>query len=112
MAVRRRRPAGGISEGRARDGLWRTGSLTPQLMEVMGALVYQATAGAMELMAARQIAKREIRAEVTMIVAHGNNPLKFLPTPRQRSCRCSTKDAGFHDLGEAMQDAFDDLARA
>ena len=50
-------------------------------MQAIGTLVYHATAGAMELIAARQITKREIRADVTIIVPKGNNPLKFLPTP-------------------------------
>lgn len=84
--------------------------LTPMLMEMMGALVYQSTAGAMELIAARQITKREIRAEVTMIVTHGNNPLKFLPTPEAAILQMlGPKMPGFMTMGEAMQDAFDDL---
>jgi len=84
--------------------------LTPALMEMMGTLVYQATAGAMELIAARQITKREIRAEVTMIVARGNNPLKFLPTPEAAILQMlGPKMPGFMTTGEAMQDAFDDL---
>lgn len=84
--------------------------LTPALMEMMGALVYHATAGAMELIAARQITKREIRADVTMIVADGNNPLKFLPTPEAAILQMlGPKMPGFMTTGEAMQDAFDDL---
>jgi len=84
--------------------------LTPALMEMMGELVYQATAGAMELIAARQITKREIRADVTMIVAHNNNPLKFLPTPEAAIMQMlGPKMPGFMGTGEAMQDAFDDL---
>jgi FHA domain-containing protein len=85
--------------------------LTPEMMETMGALVYRATAGAMELIAARQITKREIRAEVTMIVAQGNNPLKFLPTPEAAIMQMlGPKMPGFMRTSEAMQDAFDDLA--
>jgi FHA domain-containing protein len=65
----------GIPEG----GLSR--ELTPEAMRELGMLVYQAVAGAMALIAVRQITKREIGAELTMIVATRNNPLKFLPTP-------------------------------
>jgi FHA domain-containing protein len=84
--------------------------LTPELMELMGTLVYKATAGAMELIAARQITKREIRAEVTMIVAQGNNPLKFLPTPEAAIMQMlGPKMPGFMRTADAMQDAFDDL---
>ena len=84
--------------------------LTPGLMELMGTLVYHATAGAMELIAARQITKREIRAEMTMIVAHGNNPLKFLPTPEAAIMQMlGPRMPGFMTTAEAMRDAFDDL---
>ena len=84
--------------------------LTPALMELLGTLVYEATAGAMELIAARKITKREMRAEVTMIVAQGNNPLKFLPTPEAAILQMlGPKMPGFMTTGEAMQDAFDDL---
>ena len=84
--------------------------LTPGLMELMGALVYHATAGAMELIAARQITKREIGAEVTMIVARENNPLKFLPTPEAAIMQMlGPKMPGFMKGSDAMRDAFDDL---
>jgi FHA domain-containing protein len=87
----------------------RTG-LTPALMEAMGTLVYQATAGAMELIAARQITKREIRADVTMIVPQGNNPLKFLPTPEAAIMQMLGPNMpGFTTTAKAMQDVFDDL---
>jgi FHA domain-containing protein len=84
--------------------------LTPALMELIGSIAYHATAGAMELIAARQITKREIRAEVTMIVADDNNPLKFLPTPEAAIMQMlGPRMPGFMKGGEAMRDAFDDL---
>jgi FHA domain-containing protein len=84
--------------------------LTPALMELVGSIAYHATAGAMELIAARQITKREIRAEVTMIVADDNNPLKFLPTPEAAIMQMlGPRMPGFMKGGEAMRDAFDDL---
>jgi FHA domain-containing protein len=84
--------------------------LTPALMETIGMLVYQATAGAMELIATRRITKREIRADVTMVVTQGNNPLKFLPTPEAAMMQMlGPKMPGFMATREAMEDAFDDL---
>ncbi len=84
--------------------------LTPELMRTMGRLVYHAVAGAMTLISARQITKREMGAEVTMIVPKGNNPLKFLPTPEAALMQIlGPKMPGFMSSVDAMEDAFDDL---
>lgn len=86
------------------------GGLTPALMQEMGAMVYQAIAGAMALIAARQITKREIGAELTMIVATRNNPLKFLPTPEAALMQIlGPKMPGFMGPTDAMGNAFEDL---
>jgi len=86
------------------------GGLTPDMMRTMGHLVYHAVAGAMTLISARQITKREMGAEVTMIVPKGNNPLKFLPTPEAALMQIlGPKMPGFMSSVDAMQDAFDDL---
>jgi FHA domain-containing protein len=79
-------------------------------MEAIGTLVYHATAGAMELIAARQITKREIRADVTIIVPKGNNPLKFLPTPEAAIMQMlGPRMPGFTSTASAMAEVFDDL---
>ena len=84
--------------------------LTPQLMESLGTLVYHATAGAMELAAARQITKREMRSDVTMIVPKGNNPLKFLPTPEAAIIQMLGPNLpGFIGSARAMAEVFEDL---
>lgn len=84
--------------------------LTPQLMESLGTLVYHATAGAMELAAARQITKREMRSDVTMIVPKGNNPLKFLPTPEAAIIQMLGPNLpGFIGTARAMEEVFEDL---
>ena len=45
-----------------------------------------------------------------MIVAQGNNPLKFLPTPEAAMMQMlGPKMPGFMRTADAMQDAFDDL---
>jgi FHA domain-containing protein len=87
------------------------GGLTPALMRQLGALVFQAVAGAMALIAARQITKREIGAEMTMIVASGNNPLKFLPTAEAAITQMiGPHMPGFMTPEAAMRNAFEDLS--
>jgi protein involved in polysaccharide export with SLBB domain len=72
--------------------------------------VYQAVAGAMALIAVRQITKREIGAELTMIVATRNNPLKFLPTPEAAMMQIlGPRMPGFMAPMDSMADAFEDL---
>ena len=54
--------------------------LTPRQMEEIGAVMREMTRGLLDLLAARAHAKREVRAEATMIGALDNNPLKFSPS--------------------------------
>jgi FHA domain-containing protein len=92
-------PAGGL-----------TRELTPEAMRELGLVVYHAVAGAMALMAVRQITKREIGAELTMIVATRNNPLKFLPTPEAALMQIlGPRMPGFMAPVDSMADAFEDL---
>lgn len=55
------------------------GGLTPQFMEDLGAVMRSTMQGLLDLLAARANAKREVRADATIIVANDNNPLKFAP---------------------------------
>ena len=55
------------------------GGLTPQFMEELGAVMRETLRGLLDLLAARAHAKREVRADATIIVAQDNNPLKFSP---------------------------------
>ena len=55
------------------------GGLTPQFMEEVGAVMRETLHGLLDLLKARAHAKREVRADATIIVAHDNNPLKFAP---------------------------------
>ncbi|MDQ6620473.1 MAG: type VI secretion system-associated FHA domain protein TagH [Pseudomonadota bacterium] len=85
-------------------------TLTPAVMEMIGTLVYHAIAGAMQLVAARQITKHEMRAEVTIIVPKGNNPLKFLPTPEAAIMQMLGPNMpGFKPTAASMQEVFEDL---
>jgi FHA domain-containing protein len=55
------------------------GGLTPELMHDVGAIMRESMRGLLDLLAARANAKREVRADATVIVANDNNPLKFSP---------------------------------
>jgi predicted component of type VI protein secretion system len=55
------------------------GGLTPDLMRDVGAIMRETMRGMLDLLAARAHAKREVRADATVIVANDNNPLKFSP---------------------------------
>ena len=85
-------------------------SLTPEFMRLLGQLVHEATRGTVDLLVARAALKREIRAELTMIVARENNPLKFSPTVEVALGHLLSPPArGFMPPDRAMRDAYDDL---
>ena len=79
-------------------------------MEQIGTMLREATQGTLELLTARALTKREVRAEVTMIVSKGNNPLKFSPDVGfALSQLLAPQGRGFMPPQEAMRDAYDDL---
>ncbi|CAN7219392.1 MULTISPECIES: type VI secretion system-associated FHA domain protein TagH [unclassified Variovorax] len=85
-------------------------ALTPGLMERVGVLLRSATEGTLQLLLTRQEFKREVRAEVTMIAADANNPLKFSPTVEVALAHLLGPGVrGFMPAEAAMRDAFDDL---
>ena len=53
--------------------------LNPELMRVIGSLMRAAVDGTVKLVAVRAATKHELRAQVTVIQARNNNPLKFSP---------------------------------
>lgn len=79
-------------------------------LELIGALLRSAVGGTLELLAARNVAKRELGANPTLLQTRENNPLKFSPDvdaalghllgPAQR---------GFVPPLVAVHEAFDDL---
>lgn len=84
--------------------------LTPELMQKIGALMHEATAGTIALLGARGTVKREMRADVTMIASGRNNPLKFSPDARLAlRYLFGPPMPGFMEASEAMQDAYNDL---
>ncbi|MEO6277479.1 type VI secretion system-associated FHA domain protein TagH [Roseateles sp.] len=85
-------------------------TLTPATMQLVGELLRESTRGAVELLRARAALKQEVRAEVTMIVTQGNNPLKFSPNVDTALNHLLGPTApGFMTPARAMRDAFDDL---
>jgi FHA domain-containing protein len=84
--------------------------LTPQLMEVLGSLIYQSSHGMLQLLMSRQEFKRGFQSEMTMIMTEANNPLKFSPTAEIAvSHLLSPKTRGFMDGEQAMINAYADL---
>lgn len=84
--------------------------LTPELMERVGRLLREATQGTLDLLLARATTKREVRADVTMIVSTNNNPLKFSPDATAALLHLLVPQGqGFLSPVAAMQDAYDDL---
>ncbi|RYF84029.1 MAG: type VI secretion system-associated FHA domain protein TagH [Comamonadaceae bacterium] len=85
-------------------------TLTPALMERIGSLLRASTEGTLQLLLTRQELKREVRAEVTMIAAQANNPLKFSPTADVALAHLLGPGIrGFMPAEAAMRDAYDDL---
>jgi predicted component of type VI protein secretion system len=68
-----------LLRGAGVPGLEIPGGLTPQFMEDVGAVMRETMQGLLDLLAARAHAKREVRADATIVMASDNNPLKFAP---------------------------------
>jgi FHA domain-containing protein len=84
--------------------------LNPELMRVVGSVLRAAVAGTLQLMMVRATAKHELRAEVTVIRARNNNPLKFSPDARAALEQLLQPPMrGFLAGPAAMTDAMHDL---
>ena len=84
--------------------------MTPEMMERAGRLLREATQGTLDLLLARAMTKREVRADVTMIVSTDNNPLKFSPDVGAALLHLLVPQGpGFLTPVAAMRDAYDDL---
>ena len=113
------RPPGSAGSGRACSrrllaGLGtpdlRLDALTPETMHLIGQLLRESMRGTVELLVARAALKREMRAEMTMIVARENNPLKFSPTVEVALQHLlGPQTPGFMAPAPAVRDAYDDL---
>lgn len=87
-----------------------TSGLTPELMEMFGKLLATAIQGTIALNSSRTEVKREVNADMTMVVVRNNNPLKFFPDSQTVMTQMLRKKMpGFMGPVESMQDALEDL---
>jgi FHA domain-containing protein len=86
------------------------GKLTPEMMNMFGQLLREATQGTLDLLLARALTKQEVRADATMIVGKENNPLKFSPSVEVAlSHLLAPQGYGFMMPKQSMKDAYNDL---
>lgn len=84
--------------------------LTPEFMETIGTMLSTAMQGTVDLIAARAATKREVKAEMTLILPVHNNPLKFVPDGQAALIHMFGKQIpGFLSPIDAMRDAYQDL---
>lgn len=84
--------------------------LTPEFMATVGAMLFTAMQGTVDLIAARAATKREVKAEMTLILPVQNNPLKFVPDGKAALIHMFGKQIpGFLGPIDAMRDAYQDL---
>jgi FHA domain-containing protein/type VI secretion system protein len=97
------------------DGLGLDPSRTPNLPELelarlAGTMLRESLRGAMAVLRARSLTKRENRLEVTVIIARDNNPLKFFPDVDSALAQMLTgRGAGYLPPAEALERAFNDI---
>jgi FHA domain-containing protein len=84
--------------------------LTAETLESIGALLRGAIQGTLDLLRARGLMKSEMRADMTMIMAQENNPLKFSPTAEAALTQLLAPPMhGFMAPERALREAYDDL---
>ncbi|BEP64085.1 hypothetical protein GmRootV213_46390 [Variovorax sp. V213] len=84
--------------------------LDAEAMRRLGRLMRAFTDGTIELLSSRAMLKREVRAEITMIVDEENNPFKILPNGRAVLMQMfGARMPGFLAPEAAVHDALGDL---
>lgn len=82
----------------------------PELAELVGAMLREATVGTMGVLTARAVTKRESRLEMTMIGSVANNPLKFFPDAEHALTQMLDRPhRGYMAPVKAYANAYDDL---
>lgn len=97
--------------GLASPGLKLPQGLDLRTMELIGALLRESVQGTLDLLLARAVTKREVKAEVTMMLGSDEiNPLKFSPDASiALPYLLAPPSRGFMPAEEAVRDAYDDL---
>jgi FHA domain-containing protein len=86
------------------------GGLDEAMMRKIGEILRVSFDGTVEMMIARAMTKREVRTDVTMILAEKNNPIKFAPDGRAAIMQLLGKPfPGFMTHDDAIRDAYEDL---
>ncbi|HPP47177.1 MAG TPA: type VI secretion system-associated FHA domain protein TagH [Accumulibacter sp.] len=83
--------------------------MTPALLERIGSVLRQATQGTVDLLAARELTKREVHAEQTTLFDKRTNPLKISPDVDFVLLQLLTPQGRFMPPEEAMRDVYNDL---
>ncbi|SMC29533.1 FHA domain protein [Andreprevotia lacus DSM 23236] len=84
--------------------------ITPAQCQQAGRMLSGMLAGTMELLASRTIIKREVKADLTMLLDRENNPLKLLPDAQTVLKQMfGPPFPGFMSPEQALADAFNDL---
>jgi FHA domain-containing protein len=84
--------------------------LDAEAMRRLGLLMRAFTDGTIELLSSRALLKREVHAEITMIVEEENNPFKILPNGRAVLMQMfGARMPGFLSPEAAVHDALGDL---
>lgn len=84
--------------------------INPAMMKIFGEMLREALEGTLHLLAARAHAKRELRAQMTVIVGADNNPLKHSPNvDAALALLLAPPIRGFMTPVRAMREAYDDL---
>jgi FHA domain-containing protein len=86
------------------------GGMTPELLNLVGQLMREAIGGTLDLLLARALTKREVRAQATVIITRENNPLKFSPSVETAlNHLLSPHGREFMSPANAVRDAYNDL---
>lgn len=97
-------------EGAGVPGLAGRQPLDAEAMQRLGRLMRAFTDGTIELLSSRAMLKREVHAEITMIVDEENNPFKILPNGRAVLMQMfGARMPGFLSPEAAVHDALSDL---
>jgi FHA domain-containing protein len=87
-----------------------SGELTPEMMEKIGKLMATSLQGTIDLLALRSLVRKEVKAEVTMVVVRNNNPLKFFTDSQTVLTQMLRKKMpGFLEPVDAVEEAYADL---
>jgi FHA domain-containing protein len=99
-----------LLEGIGIPSLELQGGLDEAMMRKIGEILRVSFDGTVEMMIARAMTKREVRTDVTMILAEKNNPIKFAPDGRAAIMQLLGKPfPGFMTHDDAIRDAYEDL---